>query len=238
MDHNENSQRLSGLNKTQITEIIDHHKINLNLSRPIFLNFKPWGASVSIVYFLMKKNNIVPKKKLASLMLAAILSDTVGLKSATTTEKDKQFCQELAKIASINDVDAFAIEIFKAKSDLSALSDEEIIQNDYKIYDFGKKICISQLETVEQTALITDKKEKLLAAMTNIKIKLEVELLLVAITDVLKINTKLLLAGDTEVIVAERAFGGGAVDYVLDIGPKMSRKKEMAPAIEKVLKND
>jgi len=238
VDHNEASQRLEGLNGAQIVEIIDHHKINLNLNTPIFLNFKPWGSSVSIVYFFMKEYGVAPDKKLASLMLAAILSDTVGLKGATTTQRDIEFSKELAGIAEISDVNEFALEIFKAKSNIADLSDEEIVLNDYKIYEFTQKTFISQLETVEQESLIADKKERLLAAMTNVKEQQGVELLFVAVTDVLKINTKLLLAGEKEVIAAERAFGGTAVDYILDIGPKMSRKKEIAPVIEEILKDN
>lgn len=238
VDHNEESQRLIGLNEAQIVEIVDHHKVNLNLSTPLFLNFKTWGSTTTIIYFFMKEYSVTPDKKLAGLMLAAILSDTVGFKSATTTQKDKKFGQELAQIAGITDINAFALEIFRAGSDFSTLSDEEIVQNDFKIYEFAKKTCISQLETVEQEVLLANKKDRLLAAMTNVKAQLGVELFFVAVTDVLKVNTKLLLDGEKEMIIAERAFGGSAVDYVLDIGSKMSRKKEIAPAIEEVLKND
>lgn len=236
VDHNEASQRLDGLAEEQIVDIIDHHKVNLNLNKPIYLTFKTWGSSCTIAYHLMKRLEVTPTPKLASLMLAAILSDTVGFKGATTDEKDKQYGQELAKIAKIDDIDAFSMEIFKAKSDISSLSDEEIIQNDYKIFEFDQKTFISQLETVEQTALINNKKDQLLSAMSSVKKRQQVELLFVAVTDVLQVNTKLLLAGDQEVTAAQKAFGGTAVNYVLDIGPRMSRKKEIAPLIEEVLK--
>jgi len=236
VDHNESSQRLEELNEDQIVDVIDHHKINLNLGKPIYMTFKTWGSSCTIVYHLMKQQQVTPDKKLASLMLAAILSDTVGFKGATTDEIDKKYGQELAEIAQIDDVDAFALEIFKAKSNISSLNNEEIVQNDYKIYEFSQKTFISQLETVEQKSLITDKKDQLLAAMTDVKKQQVVELLFVAVTDVLKVNTKLLLAGDKEVAIAQAAFGGTAIDNILDIGPKMSRKKEIAPAIEEVLK--
>lgn len=236
VDHNETSQRLTGLNEDQITEIIDHHKANLNFNKPIFLTFKPWGSSASIVYFMMKKNQLTPDKKLASLMLAAILSDTVGFKSATCTPKDKKLGQELAKIAEIEDLAAFTLEIFKAKSDISSLSDTEIVKNDYKIYEFGdQKVFISQLETVEQSSLLNDKKDRLLAAMADVKDELGVDQLFVAVTDILQVNTKILLAGEAELLTAEKAFRGSANEYILDIGPKMSRKKEIAPVIEKVL---
>lgn len=235
VDHNEVDQNLAGLDQEQIVEIIDHHKINLNLGRPIFATFKTWGATATIVYHLMKQVDVKPGQKLAALMLAAILSDTVGFKSATTTDKDKKVGQKLAKIAQTDDLQEFASDIFKAKSNLTDLTPVEIVQNDYKIYNFAQKTFINQLETVEQKEILTTKKDQLLAAMTTVKAEQAVDLLFVAVTDVLQENTKLLLAGEAEATVAEKAFGGTAQDYVLDIGPRLSRKKQIAPEIEKNL---
>lgn len=235
VDHNEESQRLDGLNPDQIVGIFDHHKANINFTNPITLNFMPWGSSSSLVYFLMQKNDIQPDKTLASLMLAAVLSDTVGYKSATATEKDKEIGAELAKLAGIDDVEGFTLEIFKAKSNVADLSDEQIVKNDYKVFEFGKMTFIDQLETVEQAEILKNKKVGLLKAMATVKEQEGVELLFVAITDILKVNTKLLILGEEEAAVAEKAFGGKVEDSVLDIGPKMSRKKEIAPAIEKAL---
>lgn len=235
-DHNEESQRMDGLDPALVVEIVDHHKANINFNQPIFLNFKPWGSTCSIVYYMMKKYGIRPEKNLAALMLASILSDTVGYKSATSTDHDKKFGAELAEIAEVGDVAAFTLEIFKAKSDISTLTNEEIIKNDYKVFEFNKKTMIDQLETVEQELVLAEKKAGLLTAMQTVKEELSVELLFVAVTDILKINTKLLILSDAEKEVAEKAFGGTVVDNVLDIGPKMSRKKEFAPAIEKALK--
>lgn len=235
-DHNEASQRLDGLDESQIIEIIDHHKANLNLNTPIVLTFKPWGSSCTIVYDLMKQSGVTPDKTLAALMLSAILSDTVGFKSATTTPKDQECGQELAQLAGISDIDALTLEIFKAKSDISALTDEQIVKNDFKVFEFARKTMIDQLETVEQDTILTHKKAQLLEAMAKVKAELGVELLFVAITDVLKVNTKLLILSDDEALVAETAFGGKVSENVLDIGPKMSRKKEIAPPIEEALK--
>jgi manganese-dependent inorganic pyrophosphatase len=171
------------------------------------------------------QSQVLPDKKLASLMLGAILSDTVGYKSSTTTSRDKSFGDELAKIAEISDVEAFTLEIFKAKSDISSLTDEQIVTNDYKIFKFGKKTLIDQLETVEQAEILTSKKASLLKAMAKIKTEQQVELLFVAITDILQVNTKLLILGEAEQEVAEQAFGGRVEDNVLDIGPKCLVKK-------------
>lgn len=235
VDHNEASQRLEGINPDQIVEIVDHHKVSLDLSQPIFMTFKAWGSSSTIVYWLMKQNNVTPDKTMASLLLCAILSDTVGYKSATTTQKDRDMGEELAKLAEIDDVEALTLEIFKAKSDISSLTDEQIVKNDYKVFEFGKKTMIDQLETVEQDFILENKKEDILAAMQNVKAELGVELLFVAITDILKVNTKLLILGPDEASVAQKAFGGKVENSALDIGPKMSRKKEIAPAIQKAL---
>lgn len=235
VDHNEASQRLADLNKNQITEIVDHHKVNLNLNLPIFMTFKTWGSSSTIVYHLMQQNQVRPNQTLAALMLSAILSDTVGFKSATTTPKDIEIGQELAKIAGITDVDALTLEIFKAKSDISSLTDEQIVKNDFKVFEFGKKTMIDQLETVEQEMILATKKADLLEAMKKVKAELGAELIFAAITDVLRVNTKLLILGEEEARVAEKAFGGQVSENILDIGPKMSRKKEIAPLIEKAL---
>lgn len=236
VDHNEETQRLAGLNPDQIIGIFDHHKVNLSLSSPIALSFMPWGSTSTLIYFMMKKNSIVPDKTLASLMLCAILSDTVGYKSATTTEIDRTLGAELAELADITDVEGLTLEIFKAKSNVSELTDEQIVRNDYKVFEFSQKLFLDQLETVEQDTILAEKKDALLTAMAAVKQAEGVDLIIVAVTDILKVNTKLLLLGEAEIQAAEQAFGGKAVDNVLDIGAKMSRKKEIVPPLEKVLK--
>lgn len=236
VDHNEETQRLAGLNPDQIIGIFDHHKVSLSLSSPIALSFMPWGSTSTLIYFVMKKNSIVPDKTLASLMLCAILSDTVGYKSATTTEIDRTLGTELAELAGITDVEGLTLEIFKAKSNVSALTDEQIVRNDYKVFEFSQKLFLDQLETVEQDTILAEKKDALLTAMAAVKQAEGVDLIIVAVTDILKVNTKLLLLGEDEIKAAEQAFGGKAVDNVLDIGAKMSRKKEIVPPLEKVLK--
>ena len=169
-------------------------------------------------------------------MLAAILSDTVGFKSVTCTAKDKELALELAAIAGIEDLNAFSLEIFKAKSDVSKLSCEEIVKNDYKIFDFaGKKVMIDQLETVEQNKVLSEKKTCLLEAMTKVKTELAVDFIFVVISDILKVNSKLLILDQESEEIALKAFGGKVSEQVLDIGARLSRKKEIAPLIERAV---
>ncbi len=236
VDHNEAYQRLVGINDEQIVEIIDHHKPNLTLNQPLFMTFKSWGSSSTVVYYLLKENDFTPDKKLASLLLSAILSDTVGFKSSTCTDQDIKTAKKLAKLAAIDDLEVLSLEIFKAKSDLSQLSCQQMVKNDYKIFDFaGKKVMIDQLETVEQEQLITEKKECLLEAMQEVKEELGVALIFVVISDILQVNSKILVLGDHEQAIAESAFATKVTDHVIDIGAKLSRKKDIAPAIERAI---
>ena len=236
VDHNEEEQRLEGINPDQISGIVDHHKANLNLTNPITIDIKPWGSTNTIIYHKFKLHNLEIDQQTATLMLTAILSDTVGLKSATTTNKDIEAVDALKVLVGLSDIDALTLEIFKAKSNVSSLSPEQIVKNDYKIFDFTKKTFIGQLETVEQEEILTNRKAELLEAMKVVKTSEGVELLFLAVTDILKVNTKLLILGDDEKTIAEKAFSGTVTDNVLDIGPKLSRKKEIAPPIEEALK--
>ncbi len=238
VDHNEADQRLAGLNQDQIVGIYDHHKANLNFSSPIEICIMPFGSSNTVAWQLFKEINYSLPVDLAKIMLCAVLSDTVGLKSSTTTEKDKLAVSDLSAVSGISDIQALTLEIFKAKSNVASLSDEQVVKNDYKIFDFGgKKVFIDQLETVEQDLLLSTRKQGLLSALQIIKSQEGVDFLILAITDILKVNTKLLVNGVGETELIQKAFGGSIADNILDIGPKMSRKKDIAPAIEKALLN-
>lgn len=236
VDHNEISQRLAGISDDQITDIFDHHKVSLNLTTPIFITIKPWGSTNTLIWWLMKISNLKPTKNLASLMISAILSDTVALKSSVTTSTDKKALKQLNEIAQIKDIDALIREIFKAKSNITGLNNKQILARDYKLYDFtGKKILISQLETIEQEKLISQSKG-LIKELEQLKKKMKLDRAFLIITDVLKINSKCFVAPEDEQILT-KAFSGAKKlkNGVYDLGPVMSRKKEIVPAIEKAV---
>ncbi len=236
VDHNESDQRLDNLPQDQVVAIIDHHKFNVNFNHAIKITAMPIGSTNTIVYLKFKQYGLAIEPTLAKLMLCAVLSDTVGLKSGTTTEKDHVAVNDLSRIAGITDVDSLTLEIFKAKSSISSLSPEQIVKNDYKIFEFTKKTFIGQIETVEQDEVISKHKAELLTAMKTVKQSEGVALIFLAVSDILKVNTKLILLGDEEIKLAEKAFGGKAVNNVLNIGAKLSRKKDFAPPIENALK--
>ncbi len=235
VDHNETDQRISGINQEQIIAIYDHHTVYLNLTHPIEIVVLPLGSSNTIAWKLFKQNNFTIPQDTAKLMLTAILSDTVGLKSSTTTETDRTAVKNLAEITGIIDIESLTLEIFKEKSNVSSLTDEQAVLNDFKIFDFGKKVLIGQLETVEQGLLLSTRKQGLLSALQLIKEREAVDFIILAVTNILKVNTKLLVGGAGEIDLIQKAFGGTVQENLLDIGAKMSRKKDIAPAIEKAL---
>jgi len=233
VDHNEISQRGEGISDDQISNIFDHHKVSLNLNKPIYITIKPWGSTATLIWWLIENSKLKPNKQIANLMISAILSDTVGLKSSTTTIKDKEALKSLNKIAKIKSINKLTLEIFKAKSYLGNLIDKQIVKKDYKIYNFnGKKVLINQVETVEQNKLI-EKSEKLIKEMNSLKKSLKLDFVFCLITDVLKINSKCFTLGKGDSLLQKSFPSFKKIKKgVYDLGPIMSRKKEVAPAIE------
>ncbi|MFC1711248.1 DHH family phosphoesterase [Patescibacteria group bacterium] len=236
VDHNEISQRLTGITDDQVTDIFDHHKINLKTTKPIFITIKPWGSSSTLCWWWMEVSNLKPDKSLAGLMMAAIISDTSGFKSPTTTETDKKAFKDLNKIAKIADIEKLTLDIFKAKSYIGNLSDQQILLKDYKIYDFtGKKVLINQLETVLQDDLLK-KTDVFINELIKIKTNMKLDHAFCLITDVLKLNSKCFVTVKDEPLL-QKSFpkAKNIKKGVYDLGPIMSRKKEVAPAVEKAL---
>lgn len=235
VDHNEPSQRLQNISNDQIIDIVDHHKAAVDFPLPIFITTKPWGSSATVIYWLMKITGYQPDQNLAGLMVGAILSDTVGLKSATTTPKDKNVLDELNQIAKTN-LKELTVDIFKAKSDLSGLTTKQILTKDYKIFDFsGQKVLINQVETIEQEK-ITAQADLYLNEMAVLKQAMGLNKIYFIVTDVLKINSQCLtVTADTDTLVSAFPRAKKLKNGVYDLGKVMSRKKEIAPAIEKAV---
>jgi len=234
MDHNEEAQRHEKVVNEQVIEIVDHHKINVNFTSPVRIDVKPLGSTSTIVYRLFASYGLKPSEGALGLILTSLLSDTQGLKSSTTTGVDAGIAEKVAGILG-EDLEKLTFEIFKAKSDIAGLSAEEICTKDYKIFEFGgKKVFINQVETVEPEKILT-LKENLVDAMGELKSKLGVSHTYLVVTDILKINSHIIFTNDEEQAVVEKAFTTEGTENEANIGPKMSRKKDIAPAIESVI---
>ncbi|HXK52645.1 DHH family phosphoesterase [Candidatus Nomurabacteria bacterium] len=236
VDHSEDSQRSEKVIVENIIEIIDHHKTNVNVPHPIRIDIKPLGSTATLVYEYFKFNSIKPAKGIMGILLSSILSDTQGLKSSTTTGEDYLYAHDMARALGLI-ISDLTFEIFKAKSNIAGLSVEDLVVKDYKIFDFGgKNVLINQIETVEPEIVI-EMKDKILPALKNLKQKLDIDMAFFVITDILQINSKIICETKKEQAVAEKAFTASFENDIADIGPKMSRKKDIAPALEKTINN-
>ncbi len=238
VDHSEKSQTIDDLEEGKLIGIIDHHKIGISTSEPILYISKSLGSTASIIAELCFKNimdyiggeNKELKPDLAGLLLSAIISDTILFKSPTTTELDKILAEKLCKIANINNLEEFGMEILKAKSSVGNMAPEEIVSIDYKDFEFNShKIGIGQVEVIDVKEV--EKKKDDILKILNEKLEKEgYELLLFLITDIMKEGSEVLVVGDKETF--EKIYGVKLENDTVFLEGVMSRKKQVVPPLE------
>jgi manganese-dependent inorganic pyrophosphatase len=235
IDTNNPEELPENISEAKIKTIIDHHKLaGLTTESPLEIYMKPVGCSSTLVWELIQKAGLVPSKEIAILMLSAILSDTLKFTSPTTTDQDKKAAEELTKIAVV-DVDKHAEAMFAAKSDLTGMIAKDILMMDSKVFDFaGKKVRISSLETTKpENAKAV--KDDLVKEMEKIKLEEKLHEIFFFIVNILETSSELLVSNDNARELSKKAFGKDfSGDYMILPGV-VSRKKQMAPAIEKVV---
>ena len=230
VDHNEFTQSVEGIEIAEILSVVDHHRIaNFQTSAPLYYTAKPYGCTATILYEEFKQFGHEIDKKEAVLMLSAIISDTLLLKSPTTTKKDEQALKELSEIAKI-DVNTYGIEMLKAGTDLSEFSEQELLKLDAKNFEKDNiKYKIAQVNTVSIDDVL--KNQVKLEEEINKQIKEEgLDLFVFVITDILNNNSEILVLGNRIDIISKqvelknnRAFLEGVV----------SRKKQIVPFVDK-----
>jgi manganese-dependent inorganic pyrophosphatase len=168
-----------------------------------------------------------PTTSSATLLLGAILSDTVILNSPTTTERDHAVVGYLERVLDV-DAQAFGREMFEGTSDLSRVAAEEIVARDAKDYDAGgETLRIAQVETVNED--LHERTEELERALDAVRERDGHALVALMVTDILGHGSRLYASGDRHAL--ERAFGPDARDGVIDLPGVMSRKKQVAPRL-------
>ena len=232
VDHNEFQQSIDGIEDAEILSVVDHHKIaNFKTSSPLYYTAKPYGCTATILYEQFKQHGHEIEKKEAILMLSAIISDTLLLKSPTTTEYDKNALEELSKIADI-DVNTYGIEMLKAGTDLDDFSEDELINLDAKTLEKNEiKYVVAQVNTVSIEDVLK-RKEKL---EETIKKEIEsngLQFFILAITDILNSNSQFIVLGEKAEIV-EKAFEKKLKDNMMFLEGVVSRKKQIIPFIDK-----
>ncbi len=232
VDHNEFSQSAEGIEKATIRMVTDHHKIaNFETSEPLYYTAKPYGCTATILFEEFKQFGFEIGKKEAILMASAIISDTLLLKSPTTTRFDEKALEELAKIAEI-DINEYGLEMLKAGTDLNDFSAKELINIDSKVFEKeDTKFEIAQVNTVSIEDVL--KREEELKAVIHKTIEEKgLSLFVLAITDILNSNSEIIALGEKTGVI-KVAFGKDLENDRAFLEGVVSRKKQLLPDIDK-----
>lgn len=234
VDHNEFQQSVSDIKDLTITHVVDHHRIsNFQTDQPLYYRAEPVGCCSTIIVKMFDENKVEIPAQLAGLMLSAIISDTLLLKSPTTTEEDKIVVKTLAEIADI-DYEKYGIEMLKAGTNVSAKTDQELIDSDAKSFTMGgKSVRIDQINVVEFSE-IDKRKNDIENAMKAEAADKGYDLFLVLITNVLNSDSKMIVVGEPASAV-EKAFNSKLSDDTMSLPGVVSRKKQVVPPLTDAL---
>lgn len=230
VDHNERTQSVDNIDKAEIREIIDHHRIaNVETLAPVYFRNQPVGCTSTIIYQMYREQNIIPDKKIAGLMCAAILSDTLLFKSPTCTCEDKNAAYALAQLAEIN-VNDFAMEMFDAGSNLKGKTIDEILHQDYKKFEIdGRTFAIGQITSIN-TREIEQIQKSMYEYLTDYT-ENGCDVFLFVMTSILDDSSGMLAFGDEAEEICSRAFQTKFVDHYAYLEGVVSRKKQIVPAL-------
>ena len=229
MDHNERAQSVAGLEQAEILEIVDHHRLaDIETKNPIYVRNEPVGSTATIVAGMYQEKGLMPSAKMAGLMAAAIVSDTVMFKSPTCTQRDIDLANRMARIANVS-LDELGKAIFSAGCG-DDKTVEAMLNTDYKEFHIaGHNLAVSQITCMDSDRLLK-RRDEFLQAMQAIRQKQKMDTVLLMITDVLLDGTQLLYVGDENTI--RQAFDIHSEEENCAFLPKiMSRKKQIIPML-------
>jgi manganese-dependent inorganic pyrophosphatase len=236
VDHNAPRQSVDGINEAEIVEIVDHHNLSdLITTEPINIRAMAVGSTNTIIYQIYKDNKVEIPKDIAGIMLSGILSDTLCLKSPTTTEMDKMVAEDLAKIAGV-DIYKYGVDLLQSGVSIEGVSAEDIIFKDSKQYEINDhKVSISQVFTLDFSEFEA-RMEEIVSELNKEAERNGLEVCALYVTDFMN-NNSYLIYSDNSNKVLENAYGIESIHQGYLLEGVVSRKKQMVPNILEVLSN-
>jgi manganese-dependent inorganic pyrophosphatase len=235
VDHNELSQAVTGADRVDILEVIDHHRLgNFHTDAPIRFINQPVGSTCTVVAGLHRQAGLEPDPVCAGLLLAGLLSDTVILRSPTTTDIDRETAGWLGRMAGL-DPQEFGQGMFAAGSVLSAYpSIRDLLLADFKEYQAGDRLFgVGQVEVVgfEEFHRV---KEKIAEELAALRLSRNMTAAGLLVTDIVHETSLLLAVGDEELpyLIGYPECEPG----LYELKGVLSRKKQLVPHLLKVLK--
>ncbi len=230
VDTNNVAELPENISDADIVEIIDHHMLQggLNTNRPINVTVRPLACTATVMHQLMGADAGKLAPEIKGLMLSCIISDTLEFRSPTTTSADRELAESLAKDLDV-DISELARAMFEAKSDISSLSDAQLLQIDSKNFEInGKSVRISVLETTNPSSLL-DRRQGIINEMEKCRAEDGFDLALVFVVDILAQNSVMLLPNEFARQVASKSFGAISTGDSVVLPGIVSRKKQIIP---------
>ncbi len=230
VDHNERQQSAIDIDDVIIAEVIDHHRIaNFETAGPLYYRAEPVGCTSTIVFKMFKESGVAVSPQIGGLMLSAIISDTLLLKSPTCTPEDVAAAQELAPIAGV-DLQTYGMELLKAGASLRDRSIAQLVSTDSKEFPMGEaKVEIAQVTAVDVDDVLS-RQDELEAALRDTIAAKGLDLFLFVITDILN-NDSVAVALGPRAAAVEAAFGVTLQNNRALLAGVVSRKLQIVPAL-------
>ena len=232
VDTNNPAELPSGLPRAEVVQIIDHHRLvgGIETRTPIEITIRPLACTATVMADLMGDAVERMPDGLRGMMLSCILSDTLEFRSPTTTPRDRELAERLAGDLGVSIPD-HAAEMFAAKSDVSALSPEELLRMDSKETELGAmKLRVSVLETTAPGPVL-ERRHEIMEAMPGVALEDGVNEVLLFVVDILREEATLLVPNDMTKALAEKSFGATVDGDTVVLPGVMSRKKQIIPAL-------
>ena len=235
VDHNETLQSAPGIETAQIMEIVDHHRIaDVTTTEPIKFLGLPIGSTASIISLEFEKHRVSIPPRIAEVLLSAIMTDTLLLKSPTTTHADREQAEYLADIVGVDPLE-FGREVFNVRGNDEDLPIDKLVAGDSKEYMLETDvILVCAHETVNLQA-VKDREEEIRDYMDLLLQTKKYKFVLLMVTDIINEGSQFYCEGDRK-----------AMNRVFDIQCKgeggtwmpgiVSRKKQVAPKLLSYIK--
>lgn len=230
VDHNEVRQAATGIEEADVLEIIDHHRIaDVSTSHPIKFINRPIGSTATLVTMEYREHGMDIPKGIAAVLLSAIMTDTVILKSPTATDIDREQVSYLADIIGVDPTE-FGLQVFRARGGDADMPIEKLVEADSKEFSLDDStILIAQHETVD-LPVVMEREQEIRKHMRKLLKNKGYETVVLMVTDILAEGTQLLAEGNRKIV--NRAFGiectGEGGTWLAGV---LSRKKQVAAKI-------
>lgn len=233
VDHNEAQQSVSDIKDVKVRAVVDHHRIsNFETADPLYYRAEPLGSTATILLKIFKENQVEVPNDIAGILLSAIISDTLLLKSPTCTAADVEAAEELATRAGVS-LDEYGLNMLKSGTDISEKTAKEVLNDDAKTFEMGPEtVRIGQVNVVDPQDVLY-RKEAILEVMREETQENDYSLYVLLVTDIIE-NNSIAIVDGPGYRQFEIAFSKPIQMSTVELEGVVSRKKQVVPQLTEI----